>query len=426
MFYPCIFRNWKEFSQKNNTFVSARGNDPLQTDMSTPLIVVWILFYLLAPAGVIWLCRRSRPLARIGTILLMYILGVLAGNLLIYPFEGAAQALFPVQDALSSITIPLAMPLILFACNFKDWPVRKALVSLLCGIVAVAGMAVAGFFLFGSRIGTEAPAVAGMAVGVYTGGTPNLAAVKMMLGADEATYLLVNSFDLIVSFLYLTFLMAVGIRLARRVLPFGAASGSPDPADALAAGGAMSRDEAGMYRGVFSRAHRAGTLKALGLAVLITGIGLGLSWLTTGGIDMIVLILTLTTLSIGASFLPAVRSWEKSYDAGMYLVLIFSLVVASMVDIRSIDLQSGIWLLTYVAFVIFGSLLVQILLCRLFRVDADTAVITSVAMINSPLFVPMIAESMKNRRIIITGITVGIIGYAVGNYLGVLVAGLLG
>ena len=394
--------------------------------MSTLLIVVWILFYLLAPAGVIWLCRRSRPLARIGTILLMYILGVLAGNLLIYPFEGAAQALFPVQDALSSITIPLAMPLILFACNFKDWPARKALVSLLCGIVAVAGMAVAGFFLFGSRIGAEAPAVAGMAVGVYTGGTPNLAAVKMMLGADEATYLLVNSFDLIVSFLYLTFLMAVGIRLARRVLPFGAANGNPDPADAPAAGGAMSRDEAGMYRDVFSRAHRAGTLKALGLAVLITGIGLGLSWLTTGGINMIVLILTLTTLSIGASFLPAVRSWEKSYDAGMYLVLIFSLVVASMVDIRSIDLQSGIWLLTYVAFVIFGSLLVQILLCRLFRVDADTAVITSVAMINSPLFVPMIAESMKNRRIIITGITVGIIGYAVGNYLGVLVAGLLG
>ena len=71
-------------------------------------------------------------------------------------------------------------------------------------------------------------------------------------------------------------------------------------------------------------------------------------------------------------------------------------------------------------------LLLQVLLGRLFRVDADTAVITSVAMINSPLFVPMIAESMKNRKIIISGITIGIIGYAVGNYLGVLIAQLLG
>lgn len=389
------------------------------------LIAVWVLFYLLAPAGVIALCRRFRPLTRVGTILLMYLLGVIVGNLLIYPFEGVAAKLYPLQDALSSVTIPLAMPLILFACNFKEWPVRKALVSLLCGIVAVVAVVVAGFFLFGGRIGDQAPAVAGMAVGVYTGGTPNLAAVKMMLGADEATYLLLNSFDLIVSFLYLTFLMAAGIRLARRVLPASDGVAGPEAAG-TAATGAMAQGETEMYRGVFSREHRAGTLKAIGLAVLIAGAGIGLSVLTTGGINMIVLILTLTTLSIGASFLPAVRSWTKSYDAGMYLVLVFSLVVASMVDVRSIDLHSGIWLLAYVAFVIFGSLLVQVLLCRLFRVDADTAVITSVAMINSPLFVPMIAESMKNRRIIITGITAGIIGYAVGNYLGVLVAGLLG
>ena len=392
--------------------------------MDLLLLVPWVLFYALAPYGVILLCRRSRAIARIGAILMMYLLGVVVGNLLIYPFEGVPAKLFPLQDALSSVTIPLAMPLILFACNFKDWPAGKALKSLLIGLVAVVGVTAAGFLLFGRKIGAEAPAVAGMIVGVYTGGTPNLAAVKMMLGADETTYLLLNSFDLIVSFLYLTFLMAVGIRLSRKVLPFGEAAQAPGAGSAPQSG--MARGETEMYRGVFSREHRAGTLKAIGLAVLITAAGLGLSFLTTGGINMIVLILTLTTLSIAASFLPAVRSWEKSYDAGMYLVLVFSLVVASMVDVRSIDFATGIWLLAYVAFVIFGSLLLQVLLGRLFKVDADTAVITSVAMINSPLFVPMIAESMKNRRIIITGITVGIIGYAVGNYLGVLVARLLG
>lgn len=392
--------------------------------MNVAVLILWVLFYLLAPAGVIALGRRSPLVRRIGSILMMYILGLVAGNLLIYPFEGMAERLFPLQDALSSVTIPLALPLILFACHFKDWPLRTALTSLLVGLVSVVAMAVAGFFLFGGRIGSEAPAVAGMAVGVYTGGTPNLAAVKMMLGVKEETYLLLNSFDLIVSFLYLTFLMAVGIRLARKVLPFQTAE-VPEGQAASAKSG-MARGEDEMYRGVWAKEHRAGTLKAVGLALLITGAALGLSFLTTGGINMIVLILTLTTLSIAASFLPAVRSWEKSYDAGMYLVLVFSLVVASMVDLRSIDLASGVWLLAYVAFVIFGSLLLQVLLCRLFRVDADTAVITSVAMINSPLFVPMIAETMKNRRVIITGITAGIIGYAVGNYLGVLVAGLLG
>ena len=387
------------------------------------LIILWTLFYLLAPCGVILLCRRSHAVARIGAILMMYLLGIIVGNLLIYPFDGVQDKLFPLQDALSSVTIPLAMPLILFACNFRDWPAGKALKSLLIGLVSVVGVTSLGYVLFANRIGSEAPAVAGMIVGVYTGGTPNLAAVKMMLGADEGTYLLLNSFDLIVSFLYLTFLMAAGIRLARRVLPFEAAQTAGNEATPQRG---MARRETEMYRGVFSHEHRTGTLKAIGLAVLITGTGLGLSMLLTGGINMIVLILSLTTLSIAASFLPAVRSWEKSYDAGMYLVLVFSLVVASMVDVRSIDFSSGIWLLAYVAFVIFGSLLLQVLFGRFFRVDADTAVITSVAMINSPLFVPMIAESMKNRRIIISGITIGIIGYAVGNYLGVLIAQLLG
>ena len=46
-------------------------------------------------------------------------------------------------------------------------------------------------------------------------------------------------------------------------------------------------------------------------------------------------------------------------------------------------------------------------------------------MINSPLFVPMIADTMKNRRVILTGISIGIIGYAIGNYLGVLLARIL-
>ena len=393
--------------------------------MSAAVIILWVLFYLLVPAAVVGLCRRVPFFGKVGAILTLYFLGVIVGNCLIYPFKGAAELLYPVQDLLTSLTIPLALPLILFACDFRHWPVRRALGSLLIGIAAVTAAVVAGFFLFRAHLGANPASVAGMAVGVYTGGTPNLAAIKMMLGVDEQTYLLVNSFDMLVSFLYLTFLLAVGIWLARRLLGGGQATAAGDAPEA-SADSRMAMAESEMYRGIFSRAHFLPTLKALGLSVLIAGIGLGLSFLITGEVNMIVLILTLTTLSIAASFLPAVHRWEKSYDAGMYLVLVFSLVVASMVDLRSLDLRTGGWLLAYIAFVIFVSLFVQLLLGRLFRLDADTSVITSVAMINSPLFVPMIAEAMKNRRVILTGITIGIVGYAAGNYLGVLVAQLLG
>ena len=391
--------------------------------METLSLLFWILFYLLAPAGVVWLCRRSKALAKVGAILLLYILGLIVANLFIFPFEGAAQRLFPVQDLMTSITIPLAMPLILFACDFRNWPVRKALAALVIGLVSVLSVVVAGYWLFGDKLGEQAAGIAGMAVGVYSGGTPNLAAIKMMLGVDEGTYVLMNSFDMLVSFLFLVFLMACGIRLFRKFL-------SDDkkvqvPAENAGNDSKLAQGETDMYRGIFTKRHFLPTLAAFGMSVLIAGIGIGLSMLLTGKINMIVLILTLTTLAIAASFLPFVRRWEKSYDAGMYLVLIFSLVVASMVDLRSLDFREGAWLLLYIAFVIFGSLALQVLLGKVFKVDADTTVITSVAMINSPLFVPMIAEAMKNRRVILTGISIGIIGYAVGNYLGVLIAHLL-
>ncbi|MBR3065465.1 MAG: DUF819 family protein [Bacteroidales bacterium] len=392
--------------------------------MNLLLSVVAVLFYLLVPAGVVWLCRHSAFAGKAGAILILYFLGLIAANLFIFPFEGAAGRLYPLQDALTSVTIPLALPLILFACDFRNWPVRKAFVALLIGLFSVMTIAVAGYFLLREHLGPQASSIAGMIVGVYTGGTPNLAAIKMMLGVDESTYVLMNSFDMLVSFLFLVFLMSVGIRLFRKILPFAVTPHAEKARPQV--GQKLAQSETEMYRGIFTRQHFLPTLKAFGLSVLITGIGLGLSLLTTGGINMIVLILTLTTLSIAASFLPAVKKWEKSYDAGMYLVLIFSLVVASMVDIRSIDLKEGLWLLVYIAVAIFGSLTLQVLLGRLFKVDADTTVITSVAMINSPLFVPMIAESMKNRRVILTGITIGIIGYAVGNYLGILLARLLG
>ena len=51
--------------------------------------------------------------------------------------------------------------------------------------------------------------------------------------------------------------------------------------------------------------------------------------------------------------------------------------------------------------------------------------ISSVAFINSPPFVPMASAAMQNKRALVTGLGVGIVGYAVGNHFGVLMAELL-
>lgn len=384
--------------------------------------ILSLLFYFTFPCLIIYLCRKSSIMNKIGEILLLYIVGILLSNLVVFPL-GLGDSLKGIQDALTSVTILLAFPMILFGCDFKNWKLKKAIIALCIGLVSVVVVDVIGFYIFNdNQTGFEK--IAGLLVGVYTGGTPNLASLKIALDVNAETYIFVHTFDMIISFFYLVFLMSVGIKVFRFFL-----SHKVTKSQSCQDSSEQCRDVtpvASAYSGIFTKKHFTKTLGALGLAILIIGVGMGISLLISGKVDnMLVLILTMTTLSIAASFLPFVRKMEKSYDAGMYLVLIFSLVVASMVDITAIDYRAGANIIAYIAFVIFCSLILSIMLSKIFKVDSDTMVITSVALINSPLFVPMIAESMKNKKVIITGITVGVIGYAVGNYLGIIVTQLL-
>ncbi|MDD4293508.1 MAG: DUF819 family protein, partial [Bacteroidales bacterium] len=161
---------------------------------------------------------------------------------------------------------------------------------------------------------------------------------------------------------------------------------------------------------------------AIGISLAIFAVSGGVSFLFPKDMQTVVVILAITTLGIAASFIKPVRGIKKSFDAGMYLVYIFSMVVASMADLSRLNLSGGIYLLLYITFAIFGSLAIQLLLAKIFKLDADTVIISSVALVNSPPFVPMVAAAMKNKSVIITGITVGLVGYAVGNYLGYIIA----
>ena len=139
----------------------------------------------------------------------------------------------------------------------------------------------------------------------------------------------------------------------------------------------------------------------------------------------VVMILTLTTLALLFSLWKEVKGWDKSYDAGMYIIYIFSVVVASMANFRTMNYEGALYIVLFQIIVVFGSFFLTLLGAKLFKVDGDTAVITSNTLINSPIFVPMIAASMKNKDIIVVGVTIGLVGYAVGNYLGYLMYSLM-
>ena len=162
-------------------------------------------------------------------------------------------------------------------------------------------------------------------------------------------------------------------------------------------------------------------LKSFGIALLIFGIGAAVSLLLPASAQMAVVILIITTLGIAASLIPAVKKLDKSFELGMYLILIFCMVIASRANLGNIDLVA-MKIAAYVAFVVFGSMIIQAFLSWIFRIDADTYIITSTALITNPAVVVAVAASLKNREIIFSGLSAALIGLAAGNYLGILMA----
>lgn len=378
-----------------------------------------VLFYLLAPAGVLWATRKFDLLRRLGPVLTLYILGVVVANIGIFPSEPEAHRSFlDFQESVSEILVPLALPMMLFGCNFKRFSVGKSLSAFIVGVVSVAVIVVASYLMFAEELGVEAPKMAASLVGQYTGGAANLAAVKQMVGLSTESFVMLSTCNLIVSFFYLMFLMGGGVAIARKIV------GRNDHIDQEVV---VDKSDDNPYRDFAKRSSVVQLLKVLAASVVIMGVSVVVGTVAGGesGISMVALILTITTLSLLMTASKQVRSWDKSYDAGMYLIYVFCLVMATMADLSSINWEQSLFVLMFQAVIIFGSLFITVFAARPLRIDADTAVITSNTLINSPVCVPMIAATMKNRDVVVVGITNGLAGYAVGNYLGYLIYQLL-
>jgi uncharacterized membrane protein len=97
----------------------------------------------------------------------------------------------------------------------------------------------------------------------------------------------------------------------------------------------------------------------------------------------------------------------------------FCLIIASMADLTNLFRIEYLEIFLYVFMVVFGSLFVHVLLPMIFKIDADTVIITSTAMVYSPPFVPVVAGALKNKEVIISGVTAGMAGYVLGNFLGI-------
>ena len=379
-------------------------------------MILYLVYLMAVPALVMLLARRWTWIDKVSPMAVLYVAGLLVANLTDWIHQ---PGLLEANNLVGNICIPLSIPLMLISCSLTNWRAGNAAKACITGFCSVLIVSVAGYFLFRHNNNPQQFAqISAVAIGIYTGGIPNMGAIARGVGMDNTTYLYITSYDLIVTGLYLMFVICFGKPLFRRLLPsrLNPGSSTPDPDIQSSANGSQPP------------LPSSSTAITIALALAIAVASYLLSTLFPDNLSTPMLILLLTTLSIAASFIPIVRrvnnqanqrgSQPVAFTVGLYFVYLFCFSIANACDIRQLDLTGSLNILWYILFIIFGSLILQILFARLIHLDGDTTLVTSVTLINSPPFVPLVAALLGNRELIVTGITIGLIGYLVGNYLG--------
>jgi len=368
------------------------------------------LVFLGFPALAVYGANRSKVLEWLSPVVLCYLFGIILGNV---PGWTPDTEL---ASSVTEITVLLAIPLLLFSTDFLKWLRMAPKAVLSFGLATLAVMVVAAVTtVIMSNQDPETWKMAGMTVGVYTGGTPNMSAIGLALEVTDEKFILVNGADVVLSAVYLLFLMTIARRVLLKFLPAfqrtlvdtaSHASGlEADPVEAL-------------------KTQPRAVAAAIGLSVLVAAVTVAVVSIFDDSLPIAPVILSVTTLGIALSFVPRIRNLAGAYETGQYLMLIFAVAIGTLANIREMaDAFSTVFV--FVAIVLGASILFHYLLAALFRIDADTVLITSTAAVFGPAFVGPIAAVLKNREIVVSGLTTGVVGYAVGNYAGLAIAYLL-
>lgn len=411
-------------------------------------VIFLVILYFTFPLAIIYMCKRWSFFKKLGSIVLAYGFGLLLGTTGFLPkgsdgyylaLQGRialpkheVEALLTsgkisdedvyvniianTQDMLTSIVVPLAFPLLLFSLNVRRWLrfAKYGFYSMVLALISVIIIIGSGYFIFRDVV-PESWKVAGMLVGVYSGGTPNLVSLKVALGVDPNIFLMTSTYDMLIGAVMIIFFITAGPKVFRAILPLFKQKVKPGDQSAELAESQDFED----YSGMFKKGTSIPLLEALGIAILIFAVSIGLSMLFPRELMSVIVILSITTLSILGSLINWLNRIEKTFQLGMYFVLVFSFAVASMANLSVIFSIGFLGLFAFITYAYFGSLLLHLFLSWIFRINADDFLITTTAFIFSPPFVPIVAVALKNKDVIITGITVGILGYVIGNYLGV-------
>jgi uncharacterized membrane protein len=88
--------------------------------------------------------------------------------------------------------------------------------------------------------------------------------------------------------------------------------------------------------------------------------------------------------------------------------------------------SSAIILIEFVLLVLIVAITLHLLFFRFAKVEGDLFVVANIGLLCSPPFIPPVVGAMGNKKVLVGGLAIGLVGYAVGTYLGIALSLILG
>ncbi len=349
--------------------------------------------------------RLGKQLSGIG---IMLVVVMLLGNFGVIPHTA------PAYSVVWSYLVPAAVPLLLLKANLRRIipETGPLLGAYFLGVAGTLIGAVIGLWVL--PMGSVGPDLAGILSATYIGGSMNFAAVAEALEFTETTLLTAAlAADNVVGTLHILVVVLIpSVAILRRWIPSPIVETSEAPLhDEIAADDEVIP---------FNPAH---ICLALTISLTISAIGYGIAEVL-GTPNYGILFITAITLLVANVFHRQLENLHGAFETGMLMMYIFFATIGAGADV-GVMIDAGVMVFIYACFIIITHLIVIVLGAKLFKLDLAEIVIASLACIGGPVAPAAIAASRGWRKLVTPGIMVGILGYAIANFMGVGLATLL-
>jgi len=389
-------------------------------------ILLWAVV-LVTVAAAIHLEQRYRWAASIGSITLILLAGLAFSNIGLIPYST------PTFSAIGSVILPCAIPLFLFKLDIKKI-LRDSGKMLIVFHISAVGTVIGcflGYLVFQSYENTSA--ICNIAAAAGVGGTVNAIAMGNVFQHPEGlleAYLVVG--NLTCGFMILLFKILHNSSFIKKFLPRPHTDAYENSGNAEELAAQNKTAAAAFWGGKEVGLKDIAT--ALAAAFLIVGISnIIANWVVSLNpptfiaqtFGSIYLVMTLVTAFCATVFSKFFGNIKGSMELGNIGLLAWFFTIGCSGNIVEI-LKGSAVTFCIICIVITVNLIVSVIGAKFVKGTWEDAVCACTATIGGPPTAAAVAVAFNWSELVVPGMLVGLWGYLIGNYTGVLVGNILG